>query len=148
MQYEHERETQPYGKRHGGKLAPRYAAELVAAVEAREGCLFIADVGATPVGFIAAYRMNDPDPALEEDSRSHGYVRDLYVLPNWRRMGVGSRLLGAAEGHFRSLGVGHLRLAGAAQNSAMGALCQSIGCAPYTIVYERVISPLFQKKEI
>jgi hypothetical protein len=40
----------------GASVAPQYAAELVDAVAAKEGCLLIADAGATPVGFVAAYR--------------------------------------------------------------------------------------------
>lgn len=139
MQYEHEREKQREGKRHGGKMAPQYTEELVQAVTAKQGCLMIADVGATPVGFIAAYVMSDPDPVLEESARQHGFVRDLFVLPTWRRMGIASRLIAATEAHFRTLNVPRLRLAGVAQNEVMQSMSKALNFQPYAIVYDRAI---------
>lgn len=140
MQYEHEREKQGEGKKHGGMMAPQYARELVEAIESRDGCLFMADVGTTPVGFIAAYKMSDPDPVLEESAREHAFVRDLYVLPNWRRMGVARRLIFEVEAHFRKTGVVRLRLAGAAQNEAMQGLAKALNFQPYAVVFDRAIA--------
>lgn len=140
MQYEHERERQMAGRVHGGKIAPQYAQELIAAVEGRRGCLLIADVEATPVGFIAAYCASDPDPVLQEEAREHAYVRDLFVLPMWRRMGVATRLIHEAEAHFRTVGITRLRLAGAAQNEAMLCLVVALNFHPYAAVYDRVIA--------
>jgi GNAT superfamily N-acetyltransferase len=139
MQYEHEREFQKLERKHGGKVAPRYAEDLLRAVEAHEGCLFMADIGSNPVGFIAAYCMSDPDPILDETARRHGHVRDLFVLPNWRRMKIAHRLLAEAEGHFRTIGISRLRIAGVAQNEAMTGLCKSCGFAPHAIVFDRAI---------
>lgn len=139
MQYEHERERQTDGRIHGGKMAPQYAAELVEAVNKRRGCLLIAEVGAVPVGFIAAYVMSDPDPVLEEHVREHAFVRDLFVLPNWRRMGVATRIIQAAEMHFRAMGIPRMRLAGAAQNEAMLCLVVALNFHPYAAVYDRPI---------
>jgi len=140
MQYEHERERQAEGRVHGGKMAPQYAQELIDAVEGRRGCLLIADVEATPVGFIAAYCASDPDPVLIEEAREHGFVRDLFVLPMWRRMGVATRLVHEAEAHFRTLGINRLRLAGAAQNEAMLCLVVALNFQPYAAVYDRAIA--------
>ncbi len=139
MQYEHERERQNDGRIHGGKMAPQYANELVDAVETRRGCLLIAEVGEVPVGFIAAYVMSDPDPVLEDRAREHAFVRDLFVLPNWRRMGVATRLVQAAEAHFRSITIPRIRLAGAAQNEAMLCLVVALNFSPYAAVYDRPI---------
>ena len=139
MQYEHEREQLPTGKIHGGKVAPQYAEELIHTVEGRNGCLMIADVGATPVGFIAAYAASDPDPVLEDSARQHGFVRDLFVLPTWRRMGVATRLLLQAEAHFRTVGISRIRLAGSAQNESMSGLAKSLNLQPYAVVYDRAI---------
>lgn len=139
MQFEHESAFQEIARKHGGRIAPQYAEELVRTIQGRSGCLFIADIGSNPVGFIAAYRLSDPDPVLEESSREHGFVRDLFVLPNWRRMKVASRLLQAAEDHFRQLGISRLRMAGVAQNEAMNKLCKAIGYQPFAIVYDRRI---------
>jgi ribosomal protein S18 acetylase RimI-like enzyme len=139
MQFEHEREQQDIPRLHGGKVAPQYALELVETVNKREGCLLFAEVGANPIGFIAAYRLSDPDPVLEDKARDHGYVRDLFVLPNWRRMSVGSRLVEAAETHFRNMGVTRIRIAGPAQNEAMVSLCRASNFKAYATVFERVI---------
>lgn len=139
MQFEHERERQDIPRLHGGKIAPQYAQELVETVSKREGCLLFAEVGANPVGFIAAYRLSDPDPVLEDKARDHGYVRDLFVLPNWRRMSVASRLVEAAEQHFRDIGVSRIRMAGPAQNESMISLCRAANFKPYATVFERNI---------
>ena len=139
MMFEHEREHQHIPRHHGGTVAPHYAQELVRTIEGRLGCLLIAEVGANPVGFIAAYRMSDPDPVLDESMRDHGYVRDLFILPNWRKMGVASRLVEQVEDHFRKNGVTRLRIAGVAQNAGMIGLCKSAGFDPYAVVYERGI---------
>lgn len=139
MQYEHERERQSDGRIHGGKMAPQYTSELIQAVEERRGCLLIAEVGSVPVGFIAAYVMSDPDPVLEERVREHAFVRDLFVLPNWRRMGVATRLVQSAEAHFRVINIPRMRLAGAAQNEAMLCLVVALNFHPYAAVYDRPI---------
>lgn len=140
FQYEHEREMQEHGRRHGGKIAPSYAAALLNAIEGHDGCLLIADIGNNPVGFIGAYTMNDPDPVLNDDVRLHGFVRDLFVLPNWRRMGVAKKLLEAAEKHFREHGVKRIRIAGPAQNTSMEQLCKAEKFSAYAIVYDREIT--------
>lgn len=140
FQYEHERDMQGGDNRsHGGKMAPAYATELLNMVEGRSGCLLIADIGSNPVGFIGAYMMTDPDPSLNDAARVHGYIRDLFVLPNWRRMGVARKLVDAAESHFRKNGLRHLRIAGPAQNSSMANLCKGEKFTPYSIVYDREI---------
>lgn len=140
FQYEHERELQEGGRKHGGQIAPAYATDLLRTIEACNGCLLIADIGNNPVGFIGAYMMTDPDPVLTDDMRVHGYVRDLFVLPNWRRMGVAKKLLAGAETHFRENGLKRIRLAGPAQNASMANLCRGEKFVPYAIVYDRAIA--------
>lgn len=142
MQYEHEREFQKLARKHGGVVAPSYAADLLKAVADRKGCLVLAEAGGVPVGFVAAYCMQDPDPILEESARNYAYVRDLFVLPNWRRMKIALRLLGEAEKHFRTTGVFQLRLGGPAQSVAMMSLCKSHDFEAHHIVYSRVIQAL------
>ena len=139
MQMESERDLGYEGRHHGGVVAPHYAQELVKTVAGRQGCLLMADIANNPVGFIAAYRMSDPDPVLLETSRDHAYVRDLFVLPNWRRMNVASRLVEETEKHFRGLGVTRIRIAGPAQNDAMVEMCRAANFKPYASVYERKI---------
>ncbi len=139
LQYEHERDFQRLARKHGGVVAPRYAADLVHAVSEHQGCLFMADVGENPVGFVAAYCLFDPDPVLEEKARRHGYVRDIFILPNWRRMNVAARLLHEAEDHFRKLGVLHLRVAGPAQNVPMVRFCETHGYTPHSMVFDKPV---------
>lgn len=139
MQYEHERDYQHLARKHGGVVAPKYAEDLLGVIESSQGCLFIADIGGNPVAFLAAYCMSDPDPVLQEAARRHGYIRDLFVLPNWRRMKVAHRLLAEAEAHFRAHGISHIRIAGPAQNTAMATLCKNTGFDSHSIVYDRAI---------
>jgi GNAT superfamily N-acetyltransferase len=140
MQSEHERERlEQQERKHGGRVAPKYTEELLRIVAAYRGCLLIAETNSTPIGFIAAYVGEDADPMLEDNAREHAYVRDLFVLPNWRRMGVGRKLVMVAERHFTGQGVSRIRLAGSALNEQMQNLCKGMDFRPYAIVYDRII---------
>lgn len=139
FQYEHEREFQRLARKHGGVVAPQYAVDLVRAVETHDGCLLIAEVGDSPVGFAAAYCLSDPDPVLEEGARRHGFVRDVFILPNWRRMKVALRLLHQTEAHFQGIGVSHLRIGGPARNKPMVTLCEKHGYEPHNLVFEKPV---------
>ncbi len=68
-----------------------------------------------------------PFVALEQQSAGTYYIDALAVLPGWRRCGVGSRLLVAAEQRARGLGVTNMSIQHLAHNKDAVKLCSRIG---------------------
>ncbi len=140
MQYEHEREYQKLARKHGGAIAPNYARNLVETTSTHNGCIFVAFSNDNPIGFIASYCLFDPDPILHEAVREHALVRDLFVLPNWRRMHVADQLLRATESFFSKKNIAHIRLFGPAQCDAMIELCKKNDYQSHMIVFDKKLS--------
>lgn len=67
----------------------------------------VAVSGEEIVGFLAGGVWSAP--AIYE-VRAMGYVSDLFVEDRFRRHGVATKLLAAAEAHFRARGLKHMRL--------------------------------------
>ena len=55
------------------------------------------------------------DPFAEED---FFFVSELFVVPAWKRRGVGARLLAALEEHLKAEGIGTLQLISVKPNEA------------------------------
>lgn len=139
MIQEYEREVEP-NRRLGGLIAVPYAHHIKSKTASAGGIMLMACIAEAPVGFIAAYPETDDDELIEEASRKHGYVCDLFVLPNWRRMGVANRLLGAVEAHFRKEGIQRLRICGVAVNKAALGLYERYGFHSYEVIFEKMIA--------
>ena len=68
-----------------------------------QGC-FVAEGGGSPVGFLLSIRRRHPyyDLGLEP---GRGWITVMFVHPEWRRRGIGKRLVGHAEAFLRHQGV-------------------------------------------
>jgi ribosomal-protein-alanine N-acetyltransferase len=66
--------------------------ELKTYIERRESFTIVAEVSASPVGFIVS----------ESSKRGAGHIITIDVLPDARRAGVGSKLLDTAEARLRA----------------------------------------------
>lgn len=138
MIQEYEREVES-NRRLGGLIAVPYAHHIKSATSADDGVMLMACISDAPVGFIAAYPETDADELIEEKKRKHGYVSDMFVLPNWRRMGVGSKMLSTVEAHFRARGIERLRINGVSLNKAALGLYERYGFRSYEVMYEKNI---------
>ena len=139
MQKDAEREILPI-RRQGGLVAVPYAHHICSQCTKADGALFIAALAKAPIGFIAGWPSEDEDDLLEEEARIHGYVSDIYVLPNWRRMGVAEKLLAKLEAHFRNLNITRLRIGGLTKNETATALYQNCGFRAHETVFEKQIA--------
>ena len=137
MQQEHEREVQP-GLRNGPPIAVPHTKAVREKTDDR-GLVLVALINDMPVAFVAAYSEVDPSILIEEESRLHGVVQNLFVLPNWRNMGVATQLLTHIEGFFRDKGITRVRIRGVAQNEAMNALSSARGYKPYQTIVEKIL---------
>jgi len=137
MQQEHERDVQP-GLRNGPPIAMPHT-QAVREKTADRGLVLVALVNEMPVGFVAGYSETDSSILIEENTRLHGVVQNLFVLPNWRHMGIGTRLLTQVEDFFREKGVTRVRIIGPSQNEAMNAISVARGYKPYQTVVEKIL---------
>jgi L-amino acid N-acyltransferase YncA len=77
--------------------------------------IYVADRQGEVVGFISAHQWSPP-PIYRQELEV--YIDELYVLPNYRRLGIGSRLVAAVCAWAEQLGVQRLRLGVLAANQA------------------------------
>jgi ribosomal protein S18 acetylase RimI-like enzyme len=87
--------------------------------------LWIAEVepGAAPIGYLVLARPDLPVPSASGDLE----VRRIYVLERYQRVGIGRRLMEAAEAHVRSCGGGRLLLGVYMRNAAALAFYERVG---------------------
>jgi len=69
--------------------------------------VLIAESGEDCVGYLLGHT-DEAQPIFKH--RSYGTVTDLFVVPEFRRKGIGSKLLEETLSFFRSRGIGHVRL--------------------------------------
>lgn len=87
--------------------------ELRAALEkimqSGDSALFVAESSGRVVGLAEVYlRRDEPDPAIV--AHCYGYLQSLMVDPVFRRRGIATRLVAAAEGWARAHGAAEMRL--------------------------------------
>ncbi len=139
MIQDHERELGSANRRQGGAIAVPYAHHVCSRTAMDGGILLMACMSDAPVGFISAWPDRDDDPLIEPSAREHAVISDVFVLPNWRRMGVAQQLLLQTEQHFRQRGIARLRIGAASLNSPASSFYSGSGFKPSEIVYEKTI---------
>jgi len=109
-------------------VAAAYAELLGRHVGGPSSVLAVADRGGELVGYV--FGMIEASNLVALAGRV-GWIHDLYVSANARRLGVGSRLLDMAVAELRRIGCpGGVLLGVAAQNTAAAALFRSRGFRP------------------
>ena len=69
--------------------------------------VLVAESGSECVGYLLGHT-DEAQPIFEQ--RSYATIRDLFVAPEFRRKGTGSKLLAEALAFFKSREAGHIRL--------------------------------------
>ena len=124
----------------------RHGSHLVAddnASAAREGLAgrVVADGlrvagGDDPVGFVTF----ELERGQYKQDRSRGLVHDLYVVPEWRDKGVGSRLLSAAETALADRGAEVVAVQALAPNAAARRMYERHGYTVHRVEMERPVA--------
>lgn len=125
-------------RRHGSHLhadANRDAIRESMARCAVDDRLLVARDGDALVGFV---RLDVERGPLSQDA-TRGLVRDLYVVPDRRGEGVGTRLLDAAEAALRDRGVDVVALEALAANADAVRFYERRGYRPHRIEFEREV---------
>jgi ribosomal protein S18 acetylase RimI-like enzyme len=137
---DHERQLHP-GRARGAGMADQHLAHLETLVARRDGAVFVAELADVLIGFAVCFVQSLPraDRHLEEPYRRHGWLSDLYVRAEARRLGAAQGLVEAAEDHFRELGLRVLRLSTLASNALAESFYRAQGFTPVDVVYEKLI---------
>lgn len=106
-----------------------YAGDMAAAraflrerLQGDESVIFLALQGDEAIGFTQLY------PGFSSLSLARNYLlNDLYVVPDWRKKGVGARLIRAAIAHARAVGAKGLSLSTARTNTTAQSLYEALG---------------------
>jgi ribosomal protein S18 acetylase RimI-like enzyme len=77
----------------GGPVMEAYVDRLQQHVAAQSGTILIAEEGGRLLGFVACVVVRDDLVQETPDSNVHGYITDIYVVPDRRRSGLAEVLL-------------------------------------------------------
>ena len=136
---EHERALHD-SRRPGEAVAEAYRDWMLGEAARRSGAVFIAEADGVPAGFVACWVAEEESIAETPDSCRFGYVSDICILPQFRRLGIARDLLAAAERHLAAEDVTRLRLNALAGNHSAIATYESSGYAPYEIRFEKRVA--------
>ena len=113
--------------REGAEEGFRRFLSRIAAAQA-DVIVLVADAEGEIVGFLIGMVRERTSVFIRS---RHGYITDIYVDPEFRRQGVGRKLVKAAEEWFTSQGLDHVRLQVSAANEAGLAFWRSVGFGDY-----------------
>jgi ribosomal protein S18 acetylase RimI-like enzyme len=120
----------------GEASADAYLAWMLAEA-ARNGAIFVAEVGGVFAGFAAGWVIQERYIEETPDSNRFGYISDVCVLPSFRGRRIVARLLDALEDSLSVKGIRRIRLSTLAVNRAARTSYERLGYAAYEIVYEK-----------
>jgi GNAT superfamily N-acetyltransferase len=109
---------------------------LAECMEDEQQIVLVADAGSELAGF-GMGRLGEDPPCF--DLPAHGLVTNFFVRENWRRRGVGRRLLEGLAEHFRGQGVEEIRLGAYARNRVSNAFWREMGFEPRVVTMRRAV---------
>ncbi len=104
----------------------------------KHGAMFVAETGRAPVGWAFAYEEHG-ELFVTEPERRHGFLAEIYVLPEARGRGHGSRLIRSCEDWSRGRGHACLTIGVLAKNARAIRAYEGAGFAPYTVIMRRYL---------
>ena len=116
----------------GKTMVDQYVAYLERECLAHDGCVLMAEADGTIAGFICAVAAMSP--GSPDDPATFAWVHDIYVRPAYRRRGIATALMAAAESFVTSRGARELRLGVIDRNADAQALYQELGFRDYVRV--------------
>lgn len=125
----------------GAAVMEAYFDRLQQVVAAQSGAILIAEDGGRFLGLVACIVARDDEVQETADSNVHGYITDIYVVPDRRGSGLAPALLGAAEDHLASTGISRVRINVLAANVMARRAYEKYGFEPYEVMYEKRLAP-------
>ena len=122
--------------RPGELIADEYWSQVQRRCTDRNGCVFVAEIEAAVVGFVAVLA-EEQFTELDDPPGRYALVTDLMVVAPFRGRGIGRRLIERAEAFARSAGVGELRIGVLSANQPARQLYLSAGFAPHLEIFTK-----------
>lgn len=122
----------------GAEIADEYLDDMLQRCRECNGRVLVAHVDGKFAGFVtvlAKVRSED----IDDGDLEYGLVSDLVVAADFRKQGVGRRLLEAAEAFAREAGVRWLRVSVLAANRPANELYASLGFEPLYVEREKTL---------
>jgi ribosomal protein S18 acetylase RimI-like enzyme len=123
----------------GIELAADGLKQMLGDVAEHNGLVLMARADGLPVGFGCVLIDDYRDPAYVESVRRRAYVSYLYVAAEWRRRGIGGRLLEAMEAEARRCACARLVIRYKAANLAAGRCYEAAGFRPERLIASKPI---------
>ncbi|HEX6129680.1 MAG TPA: GNAT family N-acetyltransferase [Candidatus Limnocylindria bacterium] len=105
---------------------PDWLSEVVAALEAANARIFVADAEGRVIGTARVELAERPYFRIAD-------IRRVYVVPDWRRRGVATQLMRVAEQAARDGGAKEARLSVVAENAAALRLYEALGYGHFAV---------------
>ncbi len=104
----------------------------------KHGTMFIAEHAGEPVGWAFAYEEHG-ELFINEPERRHGFLAEIFVIPQARGKGLGKALIEVCEGWSRDRGHKLLTIGVLARNARAIRSYEGAGYAPYTVTMRRYL---------
>ncbi len=104
----------------------------------KHGVMLVAEAGGKPVGWAFAYEAHG-ELFIAEPERRHGFLAEIYVVPEARGKGLGRALIAAVEDWSRGRGHKLLTIGVVAKNARAIRAYEGAGYAPYTMMMRRYL---------
>lgn len=125
----------------GAGMASDHLAYLEQLVAEQEGFILVAESGDGLVGLLVALveTLDPRDRHIVESKRRYGWVTDLFVRPERRGLGLGTRLLEVAEERFREQGLNRVMISMLAANDLAARTYNKAGYRAYEVTLEKAL---------
>lgn len=124
----------------GIQIVDAYVTDLIGRCAKYRGKILVAEIEGEVVGYTAVMtRVRSEE--LEDGGMEYGLVADLMVLNQFRRRGIGRRLLEAAVQYAAERKVRRLRVGVLAANRQARKLYESLGFQDYQLQLEKHLTP-------
>ena len=134
---DHEAAFEPNRRRDPAWAAEHWRVAL-SRREELNGIMLIAEQDGVPVGWAFAYEEHG-ELFIAEPERRHGFLAEIYVVPQARRAGHGKALIAACEGWSRGRGHKLLIIGVLAGNTRAIRAYEGAGYAPYSVLMRRYL---------
>jgi ribosomal protein S18 acetylase RimI-like enzyme len=121
----------------GAAVMDTYFDRLQQQVAAQSGAILVAEEDGRFLGVVACVVVQDDVVQETPDSNVHGYITDIYVVPERRSSGLAQALLRAAEAHLATTGISRMRINFLAANAMARRAYEKYGFEPYEVMYEK-----------
>lgn len=108
----------------------KYADQSLKDVAEREGSIYFAEIDGKIVGFVLGIvERNEKDTLyiLTHKSGAHGWIGEVFVLPEFRKQGIARKLIDRITSDFKSKGCVNVRLYVMADNKLAISAYENLG---------------------